>query len=318
MFQMRGAGGKITGLVGLKNHIMDKFEWISDSRAQLGEGPVWDARAQSLHWVDIVGGVWWQCLYAQSSERMTRYDDTLGFIVPTQQEGWLLGLAQGLSLLNREQVLIAQLPHPPEFEASLRYNDAKADPLGGLWVGVMDRACASGKGWLAYQRDGRSSWACQRASLSVPNGMAWSLDHQTLYFIDSPTQAVLAFSVDVATATITGCREVISTQRLRGYPDGMTIDNEGMLWIAHWGGACVSRWNPQTGANIGRVELPVQNVTSCTFGGTDYRTLFITTAFEGLSPQQRREQPLAGAVFALSVEAQGLPPHRLNYPWTNA
>jgi len=146
------------------------------------------------------------------------------------------------------------------------------------------------------------------ANVSISNGLAWSVDHRTLYYIDSPTRQIVAFDFDDGRGAISNRRVVIQLGEEEGFPDGMTIDKEGMLWVGHWGGWQVARWNPQTGKKLLQIKLPVAKVTSCTFGGDLLQDLYITTAKVDLTANELREQPLAGSLFVVPNCGEGLPP----------
>jgi sugar lactone lactonase YvrE len=136
-------------------------------------------------------------------------------------------------------------------------------------------------------------------TVTISNGMAWSADHQTFYYIDSPTFEVASYHYDKHTGHISNKKTVIKIEEKEGSPDGMTIDREGMLWIAHWDGWQVARWNPETGEILARVQLPVARVSSCTFGGENLDDLYITSAREGLTNGELQKQPLAGSLFVV-------------------
>jgi sugar lactone lactonase YvrE len=143
--------------------------------------------------------------------------------------------------------------------------------------------------------------------VTTSNGLDWSPDGSTLYYIDTPTLEVAAFDYDAAAGTIDDRRVVIRFPQDAGRPDGMTVDGEGMLWIAHWEGGRVSRWNPRTGTLLDQVPVPALNVTSCTFGGPGLDRLYITTARVGLDAAQLQAQPHAGGVFAVEPGVGGFP-----------
>src|SRR5690606_35948585 len=149
------------------------------------------------------------------------------------------------------------------------------------------------------------------AGVSCSNGLAWSLDDRTFYYIDTPTRQVVAYDFDVATAAITNRRVVVEVDPADGLPDGMTIDAEGMLWIALWGGWKVERWDPGTGEKLAEIRLPVSQVTSCAFGGADLNDLYITSAKIGLTAEERRAQPAAGSLFVVkNLSVSGMATNR--------
>jgi len=141
----------------------------------------------------------------------------------------------------------------------------------------------------------------------VSNGLAWSPDYRTFYFIDTPTGVVMAYDYDLATGEIANPRLVVSVPPELGWPDGMTSDIEGMLWVALWGGAKPTRWNPATGQLVAEIPLPAFNVSSCTFGGPDLTDIYVTTAREWMSAAQLAEYLLAGGLFRIRTKIQGMP-----------
>ena len=129
-----------------------------------------------------------------------------------------------------------------------------------------------------------------------------------MYFNDTVRGRVLAFAFDAAAGTIGAPREWLRFGSADGVPDGMTTDAEGRIWIARWGGGCVSCHDPVSGGELGRIALPASQVTNCCFGGPELRTLFITSARQGLGAERLAEEPLAGALFAVDLDARGLAP----------
>ena len=136
-------------------------------------------------------------------------------------------------------------------------------------------------------------------NVSISNGIAWSADNAVMYYINTPTNYVFAFDYDIEQGNINNQRVVIDLTHENGYADGMSIDEEGMLWIAFYGGWRVARYEPRTGKLLQQIELPAANVTSCTFGGNELRDLYITTARKGLNEKELESQPHAGSLFVL-------------------
>jgi sugar lactone lactonase YvrE len=144
--------------------------------------------------------------------------------------------------------------------------------------------------------------------VSVSNGMAWSPDGRYFYYIDTATREVAAFDFDPVSGDISNQRTVVQIPADMGKPDGMTIDTEGMLWVALWDGWSISRWDPYTGALLCRIMLPVARISSCTFGGKDLRDIYVTSSSLGLTDVQKKEHPLSGSIFVLrETPFQGLP-----------
>ena len=179
-----------------------------------------------------------------------------------------------------------------------RFNDGKCDPAGRFWAGTMSISNMPCAGSLyVLEKDGTVK--TKITGVTCSNGMAWSPDDKTLYYIDTPTRQVVAYKYDTKNGDITDGRVAISIPEEKGSPDGMTIDTEGMLWIALWDGWKVIRYNPYTSEQLYEVTLPVSRVTSCVFGGDDMDDLYITSAREGLSDSDLKEQPLAGSLFVI-------------------
>jgi sugar lactone lactonase YvrE len=285
---------------------MGDLELVLDAKATLGEGPCWDAEKQILYWVDIKEKKVNLFNPATGENLEIQLKQNVGTIVPRNEKEAALALEDGLYLLNLETeklTLIEELES--DIEAN-RFNDGKCDPAGRFWAGTMDKEGAAGKGAL-YCLDADGKIEKKLGQLGISNGLAWSPDDQFMYFIDTPTGKISRFDYDIKTGAIENRTEIISIPEGAGAPDGMTIDEEGKLWIAHYGGAKVSRWDPHTGEQLMEIKVPARNVTSCTFGGKDLRDLYITTARDGLSEEQLKEYPMSGGLFRIKLEVKGRP-----------
>ena len=273
--------------------------------ATLGEGALWHPARQSLFWIDIPGKKVFETTLADAATRTRAVDRLIGAVAPTVDGGLLAMLQDGVHRLDLSTGRSTPFVYPAGHDATtVRFNDAKCDPQGRLWAGTMAIDESAGRGAL-YRIDADGSCRRMRSNVSVSNGLAWSPDHRTLYYIDSPTRTVQAFDYEAGTGEISRPRVAIDTSSVPGYPDGCTIDSEGNLWVAHWEGWCVSRWDPVRARLLDTLRVPVSQVTTCTFGGPGLDTLFITTAGNRLSDADRAAQPEAGFVFAASVEAKG-------------
>lgn len=289
----------------LRNH---HPEVVCPHTSLLGEGPVWDAEQNTISWIDLLNGMIHEFDTHHQSHRIIELGDMVGSIALTKSGNYLAALKSGLSLVNRSTGRVQVLHHPEKAIDTNRFNDGKCDPSGRFWVGTMSLSADPGAGKV-YMFDDHASCSEKIVGVTISNGLAWSNDHTTFYYIDTPSFEVVAYDYDGSTGTISNKRTVITIPHGEGYPDGMTIDTEGMLWIAHWDGAQVARWNPSTGDKILSVPLPVDRVTSCTFGGPDLTDIFITTARVGLTEKQIDEQPYAGALFVIKNSGyKGLPP----------
>lgn len=279
-----------------------------DARAVLGEGPTWDHRQKCLYWVDIEG----QRLYRWKQKDETRESWALqgmtGAVFPTEDNQLLLAHESGLQLFDPDAGTMRALGVLDTLEPGMRFNDGKCDGFGYLWLGTMQKQCKPGAGTL-YRIDSRLRTESVLDGISISNGMAWSSDHRHFYYIDSPTFEVWRFDYDIDSGRITNKIVVIEIPEKAGSPDGMTIDREGMLWIAHWSGHSVRRWNPETGALLRTVSVAAPHVTSCCFGGENLDRLFITTARSGLSEAEIRSFPGSGGIFVIDPGVQGFPLH---------
>jgi sugar lactone lactonase YvrE len=189
-----------------------------------------------------------------------------------------------------------------------RFNDGACDADGRLWIGTMSTKFTPGSGSL-YKITSELSPEKMLGKISISNGMAWTSDNETFYYIDSPTQEIRAYHFDLETGEINRNRTVIRVPKELGTPDGMSIDQEGKLWVAHYGGFGVYCWDPDNGKLLKKITLPAPNVTSCVFGGENLDHLLITTARENLTEVQLKEYPESGDVFLVKTNTQGFLPN---------
>jgi len=284
-----------------------KWEQVLDHRCELGEGPVWDKDHQLIYWVDILGQEIHQFSPASGEHEVYKQDQMVGAIALTESGGMVAALATGFALLDLKKGTRDILSMPEKQLPNNRFNDGKCDPAGRFWAGTMDISDLPYAGSLyVLGADGQSEKKISGVSCS--NGLAWSLDHKTMYFIDSPTRCVKAFQFDIDSGNIKEEKIAINLASEPGIPDGMTMDAEGMLWIAFFDGWRVGRYDPHTGTHLESVFLPVARVTSCTFGGDQLEDLYVTTAKVGLGKSNLEKQPLAGSLFVFTnVGPRGLP-----------
>ena len=289
----------------------------------LGEGLLWSVREQALYWVDILSCHLHRWDPALDVHREWTFPEEISALAErANAPGLVVTLRRGFALFDPAFDTAPRYLHQPEPEREgNRFNDGKCDAQGRFWAGTMDFACERPTGALyRYDPDGR----CTRHEdgFAVTNGPTWgpvartdgqqqeeSQTTQALYFNDTVQGCTYRYDFDEATGTLSHKTLWNRFAPGDGVPDGMTTDAQGRLWIAHWGGSCVTCHDPVAAAELARVVLPVSQVTNCTFGGPDLRTLFITSARVGLSPAQLRAEPLAGALFAVSLDSPGLPAH---------
>lgn len=278
---------------------------IHAGRAELAEGPVWYSNA--LWWVDIAAGTLNRFDPETGINASRATGGFLGAAVPCEDGRWLLARQHECTLFDWETGRFTPLAVPAEgVSLRHRFNDGKCDPSGRFWGGTMS---------LDHAREEASLFAIEStgqirrvlSGISLSNGLGWSPKGDRFYHIDTPTRRVSWFDFDLATGKMGQRKTLVEFSEADGFPDGMTVDAAGNLWIALWSGGCVAQVDGQTGVILEKHPLPVAQVSSCAFGGSDLRTLFITTAWEGFSFAQREAQPLAGSIFSLRTDTPGLP-----------
>ncbi|NWG33388.1 MAG: SMP-30/gluconolactonase/LRE family protein [Chloroflexi bacterium] len=277
-----------------------RVELLYDIRATLGEGPVWDARAQTLYWIDILH----KRVYA-NADVLLELNETVGCLAPRKSGGIVFTKRFSFWTFETDSSQLTPLATLTREPAHNRFNDGKCDPRGRFLAGTMDMGETDPNGSL-YSFDGKTI-SKLLGNVTISNGMTWGPDYKTFYHIDTPTRTIRAFDYDLETGTITSPREAVSIPESFGWPDGMTSDLQGNLWVAMWGGAQITKWNPDTGQLLERIPLPAKNVSSCVFGGTGGNDLFVTSARVGLDEAALREYPLTGAVFRITTKTEGMP-----------
>jgi|SRR5690606_29348222 len=271
------------------------FELVSDHTCLCGEGPLWDVQNNRLYWIDIVGGQI-HCLSAEKQLTYFEIGQKIGAIGLTESGKIIAALKNGLYAIDFSNETMTKIIDPEPDKPDNRFNDGKCDPAGRFWVGTMSDIGVAGQGSLyTWEQDGTVTKKLD--GLSISNGLAWDVSRSKFYHIDTPTKKIMAYDYCHETGGISNVKPVIEIPESEGIPDGMTIDEHGMLWIAHWNGNRVSRWDPNTATKLQEIFLPVAKVTSCAFGGENMDNLYVTTAKVGLSEKELDEQPLAGATF---------------------
>lgn len=274
------------------------------SQCFLGEGPLWIARLGCFFWVDIEKGNLHRYHLATEQLEIRHFPHRLAVVLEGQIGKLILGLDRKLVRYDWETEVIEELC---EVESDLtlnRFNDGKVDPKGRIWIGTLSTLFTEGAGSL-YRIGPDLQPKVQLTNLTISNGMAWTADQRTFYFIDTPTKKIQEFAFDPKTGAIEFRRIAVEIPEGLGFPDGMSIDREGMLWVAHYAGSGVYCWNPSTGQLLDKIELPVPHVTSCCFGGENLDLMLITTAQENLTADVLKKYPQSGDVFLVKVEVGG-------------
>jgi sugar lactone lactonase YvrE len=271
------------------------------ARARLGEGPLWDPRAAVLRWVDIKRGEVHRFDPVSGEDTAFEVGEQVGTVAVRRSGGLVLATETAIVTCAEDGSDLERLHEVTTNPPGGRSNDGKADPWGRFWVGTMlDGTDGAG---AFYRLDPDGDLYTMLTGVSVSNGLGWSPDGRTMYYVDTQTGGVDRFDHDPATGEITNRRRLVDVDR--GWPDGLTVDAEGNLWVALWDGWALRRYTPD-GRLTETVELPAQRVTSCAFGGADLSTLYVTTATAGLSEDDLARQPQAGSLFALDPGVAGL------------
>ena len=277
-------------------------------RLRLGEGLHWCPRAAGLWFVDILERqiFFWAADDGDSQPKVWTLPERVGWVIPQQgTDSLLLGLQSGVARFHPLDAKLEEpLFRPWPADSPLRLNDAKADARGRIWAGSLNQGDESKPDGSLFCIDARSATGrTVDGGYCVANGPAIHPAGRLLLHTDSVRRAIYAFDLEPAYGVLAGKRLWKQLPEAEGYPDGMTFDAEGCLWLAHWGSGCVSRYTP-AGELLRRVSLPTSHITNVCFGGGALDRLFVTSAWAGLTAEQRAAQPLAGAVF--EIDAQGV------------
>lgn len=275
-----------------------------EAPARVGEGPIWDYKFHRLLWIDTQGSLY---VFTPNDKknREIKLGKQIGTVVPYKEKEVIVALEDGIYKMNLDNEQLTFLGDPEGRAAGNRYNDGKCDAAGRLWVGTMDKDCTPLKAnFFKMESNGASEKVLGEVTIS--NGVAWSPDGKKMYYQDTPTRKVSAFDFDVEKGTISNRQEVITIPDSLGTPDGNTIDEEGMLWVANWGAACVTRWNPQTGELLQRIDVPALNVSALAFGGENLDELYITTSAYWMPEGEAANYPEAGKTFVVKPGVRGM------------
>ncbi len=279
---------------------------IPQTQATLGEGISWDPLQNCLWWVDIPEGKV-NRTDPGSGETVSRYLSTpVGAAHRTHRGDFILATGEGFQRLNWETREVTPIIDPEDTMPETRFNDGKPGPDGRFYAGTMGSPVKAGIGSF-YALDTDLKVRKLFDNVTISNGLDWSPDNSLFYYIDTPTLEVSVFDFDAGNGTLANRRKAFKLPEEWGYPDGMTADADGNLWIAHYNGRRVSAWDPASGTCFGQIVLPVSQVTCCCFGGPDYSTLYITTAKEGKSERIQEREPLAGSLFSVKLPVCGRP-----------
>ena len=272
-------------------------EPLVDCKNVLGESPLWDPSSQTLFWIDIELGLLYEYFPASLQLKVNQIGQKLGCIALTETETLLLATELGFAFYRPGDPPPSNtLDVIPKASGSM-FNDGKVSPEGEFWAGSKGPRGTS----KLYRLSNDLTCSRLLENISISNGIGWSLDGRFFFHTDSLDHKIYRY-------TLQGCeltgKNVFYTPH-EGTPDGLTIDSEGNLWVAIWDGGRVVQLSPE-GVELAQILLPVSRPTSVTFGGTDLRTLYITSASVDLSENEKSAQPFAGALFSFRTQVTGL------------
>ena len=282
-----------------------EIEVALKTRSLLGEGIFWDDRREALFWVDILKNEL-HCLKDGADRLVKTFEDSVGFCAPCTDSRLLVGCGRDLLLFDPDSGETQRIADVDAEFPENRFNDAKCTPDGRLLAGTMNRALdydeveGANTGGLFLITNGQKPVKLF-GDMTVPNGIAFSPDRKTVYHTDTYTQAIDAYDYDAG--RLTNKRQVVHIPVETGSPDGMNIAADGTLFIAHWGGGALRRFDPATDRELLKIELPARHVTCCCFGGKDLDELYITTSSID-APEE--EYPLAGSIFRVKLGVKGM------------
>lgn len=278
---------------------------VLEARAELGEGPRWHAGERRLYWVDIACNELHRLDPKTGRDECRMFDAPVGCFAFVDSGGLLLAMKDGFALLSDFHG--DPEPFGPQIFAGkpdLRFNDGRTDPQGRFWAGSVNMAKSAHNAAL-YRLDGDGSVTEMEGGMLTCNGAAFSPDGLRFFHADTPSHAVRLYDFDGQAGTIANSRIFHQFPMGAGRPDGASVDAEGCYWTALFDGGCVVRLSP-SGERLAEVFLPAQRPTMLCFGGSDFRTAFVTTARTGLSAEALEQDPLSGSIFSFQVDVPGL------------
>jgi sugar lactone lactonase YvrE len=279
---------------------------LSANRLRLGEGPLWDGRTRTLHWVDIVAGDVFSQPEDATTPRVTKLGVQVGCLGLTADPAVLVaGLRTGWHLVNLDTGRRQLLGDPEHDRETCRFNDGSVDPAGRFWTGSLEDS-ESGPDGRLYRLDADGSYRTMDDGFYCANGIDWSPDGRWMYFVDSRVDRIYRYAFDPSTSETRDREVFVDTTELPGIPDGLRVDAAGDIWCAFWDGAQIIRFAPD-GKIQEQLAVPVLRPTSVAFGGADLGTMYITSASHGLTPEQLAQWPQSGMVLRRSASTPGRP-----------
>lgn len=279
-------------------------EVVIAAGARVAEGPVWDPSSATLLWVDVAQSLVHRSHPGTGTDEVMAVEAQVGAVGIRAQGGLVLATREGFAALDDQSGHLRLLARIAASHPGSRMNDGKVDAAGRFWAGTAGRPDAG----RLYRLDPDHRVHVMLEGVTTSNGLDWSPDGRTLYYVDTATLGVDAFDFDLDTGAVRDRRRVVDVAP-PGRPDGLCVDREGTIWVALWGGHAVHRYDPH-GRLLAQVKVPVARVTSCAFGGRDLDVLYITTAMDPQAATADPDEPLAGSLFACRPGTTGQPVRR--------
>ena len=281
---------------------------VFDGRAELGEGPVWDESSQSLYWLDLFLGHVHRYDTKSKKDSFIKMDEIIGCLTLRKRGGLLVATESGVYAIDFFKETKLRISDIEADKPEKHFNDGKIDPIGRFWFGsiAIDRTTTIMGNLYSLEKD--LSVVCRLSDIDNTNGMDWSPDFRTFYHVDSLSKEVTAYNYQIDSGNISQPRSVVRLPDDTAVPDGITVSKDGNLWVAHWGGGCVTRWDPKHGKLLETFKVPAKLTTSCAFGGPKMNELYITTARYQQSIEDLEKHPLSGGIFKIKTDTEGFLP----------
>lgn len=281
---------------------MNDIELVIPAHDECGEGPLWNVTEQALYWVDIEKKLYHRLHPPTGVHEIVEVGELLGVLAFRQSGGLVVATDHGYSFFDPLKKKLERIGDPEAGKSGTRFNDGKVDRKGRFWAGTL------GDGYKnsLYRLDPDQTIHTMETGIDVSNGIGWSPDNKVMYYVDSSPALIYAYDFDLESGSIANRRVFVDHSSGPGVPDGLTVDAQGFIWAAFWGGWCLNRYDPQ-GKLERTVQLPVECPTSVAFGGPDLEDLYITSACMEIPLTERANRPQDGNLFRVRGLAKGLP-----------
>jgi len=291
-----------------------EVEMIADFRTRVGEGPVWDPKRQILNWTDIQTGRLFEYNPASGDSRKIYQGENIGGYANNKQGGFVVASWSGIGLW-REGEEITYIHQGILHGAPLQFNDVTASPAGQFFAGTYYE---DGRRAYLYRFDPDGGIKIVAEDIGTSNGLGFSPDLKTSYYVDTQQGRIWAYDFDAATGDFSNRRDLVVFEGEEGFPDGLTVDSEGFIWQAMWGGGCVIRIDPD-GKEERRVKFPATQTSSAMFGGKDLNELYVTTAWNGTGekspPSYDGAAHRGGELYRVKLDVQGKAEFETDFAW---